>query len=483
MYISYLFCKLEKQKPRKVAILPKNGVFFFSLMLKIQRLSGLQHEFSFLSSQEHIEAFYTRFLESDLGKIYSVIPWDDLVKGFGLKEPSKGPGSYFSPNGKIALLLLKHYACCSDHKLIEQLNSNLDYQFFCDIYLGLDRLTNSKIVSDIRCELSCYLKIEKLEKILYNYWSPYIKEPEKMVVDATCYESELRYPTDQKLLWESVDWMYRQLKQLCKSIGIKMPRSKYLKWKRRYIGYSKMRKKTIKKRRSLTRALLRLLKKFIDIEKQLQDNYVLELPNRYHKTLTTIKKVYRQQYLYFTKGQKPANRIVSLHKDYVRPIVRGKEIKSVEFGAKVNKLQIDGISFIQKISFDNFNEGTQLKNAIYKAQGLTKTKVKVVGADAIYATNKNRVFVTLNQIKTDFRPKGKPSKHYKQQKQLKAAITKERASRLEGSFGKEKEHYHLKKIKAKTKPNEILWIFFGIHTANALEIGRRMYQLKQQKAA
>lgn len=452
-------------------------------MLKLQRISELQYSFSFLSCSDQFEAFYDRFLESDLGKIHQAIPWDDLIKGFGIKESIKGPDCYFSPKGKLALMFLKHYASCSDDKVIQQLNGNIDYQFFCDIHLGLERLTNSKIVSDIRCELSSKLNIEKLEKILYSYWSPYIEEPEKVVVDATCYESELRYPTDQKLLWESVEWMYKQLRQICKVLGIKMPRSKYLKWKKRYIGYSKMRKKTIKKRRSLTRALLGLLKKFLDFEKQLHSKYDLELPNRYDKVLTTIKKVYHQQYRYFTKGQKPKNRIVSLHKDYVRPIVRGKEIKAVEFGAKVNKLQIDGISFIQKISFNNFNEGTQLRNSIYKAQGLTKTKVKVVGADAIYATNKNRVFVTKNQIKTDFRPKGRPSKHYKQQKQLKATITKERASRLEGSFGKEKEYYHLKKIKAKTKPNEILWVFFGIHTANALEIGRRMQRLEQQKVA
>lgn len=311
----------------------------------------------------------------------------------------------------------------------------------------------------------------------------HIKEQEKIVADATCYESEVRYPTNQKLLWESVNWLYKQLKQLCKAVGVKMPRSKYLKWKKRYIGYSKMRKKTVKKRRSLTRALLGLLKKFIDFEKQLQLQHKLALPKRYYKIINTIKKVHNQQHLYFTTGEKPKNRIVSLHKDYLRPIVRGKEIKAVEFGAKVNKLQIDGINFIQKISFNNFNEGTQLKNTIYKAQGLTKTKVKVVGADAIYATNKNRVFVTSQNIQTDFKPKGKPSKHYKQQKQLKAAITKERASRLEGSFGKEKEHYHLKKIKARTKANEVLWIFFGIHTTNALEVGRRMLNAKQQKAA
>ncbi|WP_232625239.1 hypothetical protein [Pareuzebyella sediminis] len=62
------------------------------------------------------------------------------------------------------------------------------------------------------------------------------------------------------------------------------------------------------------------------------------------------------------------------------------------------------------------------------------------------------------------------------------AITKERASRLEGSFGTEKEYYHLKKIKACTKSTETLWIFFGIHTSNTLDIGRRMAKQRLQEA-
>ncbi|WP_045372043.1 transposase, partial [Jejuia pallidilutea] len=132
------------------------------------------------------------------------------------------------------------------------------------------------------------------------------------------------------------------------------------------------------------------------------------------------------------------------------------------------------INFIEHLSFNAFNEGTRLRSTIYKAQSLTKVKTKIVGADAIYATNKNRNFVTKNNIRTDFKRKGKLPKNYGQEKKLKALITKERATRLEGSFGKEKEHYHLKKIKAKTKATEKLWIFFGIHTANALEIGRRI---------
>jgi len=48
-------------------------------------------------------------------------------------------------------------------------------------------------------------------------------------------------------------------------------------------------------------------------------------------------------------------------------------------------------------------------------------------------------------------PKGRPSKHRRQQIQLAKMITKERATRLEGSFRKEKEHDHLKKLKPKQK--------------------------------
>ncbi|MEO1218824.1 MAG: transposase, partial [Bacteroidota bacterium] len=60
---------------------------------------------------------------------------------------------------------------------------------------------------------------------------------------------------------------------------------------------------------------------------------------------------------------------------------------------------------------------------------------------------------------------------------------KERASRLEGSFGNEKNHYLLKSIRARTQKSEILWIFFGIHTANALNIGRRIQQKSLKKVA
>ena len=224
-------------------------------MSKIQRISQFQHTFSFSTPSEDFSLYYSRFLSSDLGKIYQAILWDSLVTTFGLQESSKGSSTIFSPRGKLALMILKHYSCCSDRRLIEHLNGNLDYQFFCDLHLGTDRLTNFKIVSDIRCELSKKLDIGKVQTSLFCYWKDYIQDKHSITMDATCYESWVRYPTDQKLLWECVFWSYQQLRALCKVLKVRVPRTKYRKWSRRYLDYSKMRRKTNKKRKGLTRNL------------------------------------------------------------------------------------------------------------------------------------------------------------------------------------------------------------------------------------
>src|SRR5690606_32602155 len=230
-------------------------------MHKLRRLSGFQHTFTFSSQTEQFDVFYSRFLESDLGKIYIAVPWDELVRSFGLEESKKGPRSIFSPRGKLTLMFLKHYSGCSDRKLMEQLNWNLDWQFFCDIYLGPDRLENFKMISEIRCELAGKLDMDRVQRAFYGHWSPHMADKGSITMDATCYESHLRYPTNVKLLWEAVDWLPGLMKGICKTTGETLPRSKYLKWKKRYVSYSKMRRKTKKKRRALTRGLLLLLDK------------------------------------------------------------------------------------------------------------------------------------------------------------------------------------------------------------------------------
>ena len=54
---------------------------------------------------------------------------------------------------------------------------------------------------------------------------------------------------------------------------------------------------------------------------------------------------------------------------------------------------------------------------------------------------------------------------------------------MEGSFGTQKESYNLRRIKAREKRTEILYIFFGIHTANAVQLADRIEQRARLTAA
>ena len=180
------------------------------------------------------------------------------------------------------------------------------------------------------------------------------------------------------------------------------------------------------------------------------------------------------------KEAKVPDRIVSLHKPYVRPIVRGKEVKPVEFGAKVNMLLVDGISFMEHFSFDNFNEGTRLQSTIHLQRKYFGACYQI-GADAIYATNKNRKYCTKNEIATSFVAKGNEGKNKEQKSQMRSILGKVRSTVLEGSFGNEKNHYQMNKIKAKTKDNEKAWIFFSLLTCNAMQIAKRMQAAEKEK--
>lgn len=454
-------------------------------MPKIQRISVDSLRLNFHSPSQDFDAYYQAFLQTDLGMIYHAIPWKGLIQVFKLKVHKRGRKGHFGPHGKLALMFLKHYACCSDRKLIEQLNANLHWQFFCGILIRPESpIRDFKLVSKIRGDLARRLHKSghAVQKELARYWKPHMSQTNVVLTDATCYESSVRYPTDQKLLWECVEWAYYELWDGCRALSIRKPRTKFLRWQLRYQAYSRKRKRRIKERRSLTRGLLRLLEKLLGELDRLCDEYQWHPSPKHLRRRTTVDKVFGQQHPYFYHGRKPKGRVVSLGKPYLRPIIRGKEVKSVEFGAKVNKIQVDGINFIQRLDFNAFNEGTCLRNSIFLARRLFG-RVDVVGADAIYATNKNRKYCTGQGISTDFKRKGRAGRYENERILLARNVRKERATRLEGSFGNEKNHYLLHRIGARTKENEQLWIFMGIHTANALKIGRRMAEEEEQLAA
>ena len=412
-----------------------------------------------------IEKYRKSFERSELGRVHASFPFESFAKKMGLKESPLGRTCHFSPSGKIALMVLKSYTGFSDQCLIEHLNGNIHYQLFCGIMIDPSApITNFKIVSAIRSELSQKMVIEDLQEVLAQAWRPLLCDKHVCMTDATCYESHLRFPTDMKLLWESVEWLHRQIIGQCSSLHIRCPRNKFDDVSRVYLSYCKQRKRKTSRTRMLKRRLLHLLEKLLLQIDEIRKVHGSELSHTsdYQRRLSIIRKVLVQEKELFE------NRIVSIDKHYIRPIVRGKETRSVEFGAKVNNIQIDGISFIEHLSFNAFNEGVRLKECINLHQRLMRKKVKAVAADSIYATNENRKYCTSHGISTSFVRKGKAARDEQQRKQLRSELSKERATRLEGSFGTQKQHYSLAKVKARNQKTEILWIFFGIHTSNAV---------------
>ena len=207
----------------------------------------------------------------------------------------------------------------------------------------------------------------------------------------------------------------------------------------------------------------------------------ITLTEEQSKRLFALKEVYRQQRALAQKKE-VKKRIVSIDRPYIRPIVRGKENKRVEFGAKVNNIQIDGISFIEHHSFEAFNEGVRLQECIEYQQELTGVKVAKVGADTIYANNDNRRYCTENGITTCFVRKGpKPKDENTDISTARRIIGTLRSTAMEGSFGNQKQHYGVSRIAARNSRSETLLLFFGIHMANAATLAARQLAIEEKE--
>lgn len=455
-----------------------------NLMAKIRNLSEIQQEIAFTEFD-----FYQRYAEtfktSELGRIKSLLPLREMAISFNLieehpmhKRVKRGRKSFFTPEGKVALAFLKLYTGLSAPKLMEALNGNIHYQIFCGIRISPeDPLTNYKLIDSILLELSRKLKVQEQQQILADAWKPYMKDLDTVYTDASCYESLMRFPTDVKLLWECTEEAYTMMCDISSQLGEHRLRTKYNDIEKANLAYRRQRKHTHKQTRKMTRRLLALLDKILgEIRRQMRihpDEGLLD--DKQLDILETVTRVYRQQTNHFKSGdsrESIPNRIVSISKPYVRPIVRGKETKTVEFGAKCNNILIDGISFIEKLSFNAFNEGTRLRHCISLAQKLTGVPVKKIGGDQGYSGNANRTFCKDHKIETSFTQKGRAGTN-EVKNATKRELARVRATVMEGSFGTQKEHYGLRKIAARIKSTEIILIFFGIHTANVVNLARR----------
>lgn len=415
------------------------------------------------------------FKETPLGKIYQSLPWQELAAC--LPKENDGPGAprWFSNRGMLGLMFLKAYLSISDEKLIERFNTDWSLQLFCGKLLSDDEQIRDKaILSRIRTYVAEHADWQEIQRVLINHWTQDMNDTHVLLMDATCYESYIRYPTDVKLLWESCHWVFeKQLFRWCKFLGTKRPRSKYNEQKLKQLNYERKRRKSQKLGKKRKGALLYLLEKGLRQLQEVLNAAGMPLLNQKERDyLKTIRKVLLQQkWMEENPGKSAKDRIVSLPKPYVRPIVRGKENKRVEFGMKVHTLQVDGICFIDAMDFKAFNECKRLKISTLKHKQLFG-ELHQLGADRIYATNENRRYLTSKKIFSCFPKKG-PKTEGKAEKELRSLISNKRATVMEGSFGNHKQHYGATKVKARGEKREKLWVFFATMTANAVKISKR----------
>ena len=275
-----------------------------------------------------------------------------------------------------------------------------------------------------------------------------------LVIDATCAPADIAYPTDLELcdkarVWTEkiVDVLYKEYGPLYRNIK---PRTYRKEARNRFLALNKRRKKPQSKIRQELRYQLNCIERNIgyidDYAMRFDDAFKVLLPVMKAR-LETIRIFLEQQRTMLETGiHRIDNRIVSRSQPWVRPIVRGKSKAPTEFGMKLSISVVNGYVFVDKRSFDAYNEGAeeefiQVVELYVKRFGHYPERIL---ADKIYRTRKNRKYCKDHGIRIQgLRHSKDPEKQKKEYKE-----TGER-NIVEGKFGNGKRALGLGRIMAK----------------------------------
>ena len=222
--------------------------------------------------------------------------------------------------------------------------------------------------------------------------------------------------------------------------------------RKNYLKVAKKRRPLRKERRKSLKQQLQYIKRNISHIKQLVNmgENLSKLSNRQYKILLVISEVYRQQLWLYENNKKSIDyRIVSLNQPHIRPIVRGKAGQAVEFGAKLSASYFYGYVFLDRISWNNFNESTDLKIQIESFKEYTGYYPESVHVDKIYRTQKNRAWCKERGIRISGPPLGRPPAYISKEKKKQAASDEKIRSSIEGKFGQGKRRFSLNCVMSK----------------------------------
>jgi len=206
-----------------------------------------------------------------------------------------------------------------------------------------------------------------------------------------------------------------------------------------YLAVAKKRRsKRHKKIQAIKKQLQYIKRNLAHIEKLIESGTTLQsLSQKQYKTLLVLTEVYRQQLWLFENNKQSIieDRIVSLSQPHIRPIVREKAGKPVEFGAKLSASCIEGYVFLYRVSWDKFNESGDLKAQVEAFKSYTGYYQKSVHADRIYRTRENRAWCKERGIRISGPPLGRPAANVSKETKKQAWEDERIRNSIEGKFG------------------------------------------------
>jgi hypothetical protein len=414
-------------------------------------------------------------------RLASLIPWDAFEDEYSCHFGVSGNDAY-PVRMALGSLIIKERLKLTDDETVAQLRENPYLQYF----IGKQEYSTKQpfdpsLMVHFRSRISMEMLLRVNEAVCKPKKEAERKEGDKneppantgkLIIDATCAPEDMRHPTDIGLLNDAREHSERVIDFLWAASDKdgRKPLTYRRKARRQFLKAIRCRKPSGRHLRKGIRQQLGFLKRNLrTIGRMSGDVSLSVLSNQDYRKLLVTSEVYRQQgelFLMFgTEHRRIDDRIVSLSKPHVRPIVRGKASADVEFGAKLSVSVIDGKSYLDRLSWDAYNEGGDLQAQAEAFKKRTGAYPESIHADKAYRNRANLRWCRENNIRLSGPALGRPlieegdQAVRRKQQRLDEIIRIE----VEGRFGTAKRRYSLDKIMTKlreTSETTIAMIFF-----------------------
>ena len=417
-----------------------------------------------------------------------LIPWDEICSNYLRNVGVSWTGCpALSPRVVIGSMIIKHILNLDDRETVDQISDNIYMQYFWGFSSfsiepafdssffvvfrkkhGADQINaiNGKIIS-LKTTFESPKKESKPE--CSNDKGPNDNDHQgRVFYDAIACPQDITYPTDLDLLSDAREKSEHLIDLLCDpDIHKKKPRTYRKKASKTYLHPAQKKNKSHNVIRSAVKSQLQFLRRNIKSNNKLLNSLAfcsIPMEKRDYKYLLVINTLYQQQKQMFDQLKHTIeDRIASIHQPHVRPIVRGTTTAKVEYEAKIHVSIIDGISFLDGISWDAFNEGSHMMEYVEKYKECFGCFPRELLADQIDCTRANRLALKGKRIKLLAKPLGRPSA-------VRNHVSQGERNPIEGTFGQSKTAFGLNRIKARLQNTSEYWIASIILMLNLVKL-------------